>query len=79
MKNPLRELFIKYKWSEKKNLKIVYRNRGTPNNISTVYSNDVKDFSKANIIFYDGEEKYIPYHRVLMITDGDKLLYEKTE
>ncbi len=77
-----KEFLDELKWHPEKSLsgvKITYRHRGAPNDEMMVLADDVLEFDKSFMIMpgVEGEEVYIPYHRILKIEQGGKVIWAK--
>jgi uncharacterized protein (UPF0248 family) len=76
----LKDLFAKYRFSDKKNLsdlKIVIRHRGARND-QKVIPGDKIEVHRGYFTFEEaGEETTIPFHRILIIKEGRKVIYKK--
>ena len=76
-KGRVREILESMVWDaryERRVYRIVFRDRGKPNDISEVRGDEV-DIRSDRIILGDGKE--IPHHRILEIWRGKELLYSK--
>ncbi|UYP45310.1 hypothetical protein NEF87_001595 [Candidatus Lokiarchaeum ossiferum] len=74
----IRNFLIKLQWTDyptKDQIKIVYRARGAPNDENTVTWNQITKVEKMGMDLMD--ETYIPFHRILRITNGEEILYVK--
>lgn len=70
-----------HRWSPYKsliNLKIKYIHRGAKGNVKVISGKDIKSLEKSFfVIDVEGREVRIPYHRILEIWDGDRLIWKK--
>jgi uncharacterized protein (UPF0248 family) len=77
----LKDLFAKYRFSDKKSLsdlKIVIRHRGAPKGQKTIPGSKIT-LHRSYFTFEEaGEETTIPFHRILLIKDGRKIIYRKS-
>ncbi len=77
----VKRIFDELKWHPEKSLEgveIVYLHRGAPDDRITVKATEVERFERGYfVLLRRGREVYIPYHRILEVKKGDKILYRK--
>lgn len=75
MKNPMRDFLSRLRWDKKmKGRRYVVRfvSRGAPGGFEEVLSDEIVRVSRDGFVFErEGEEKWIPYHRVLEIRERE--------
>ena len=82
MEMQLKDVFSKYKFSGSNGLsrlEIVILHRGAPNNRKTISGKDIRVY-RTYFEYFDGFEWiYIPFHRILEIREGNKVIWRKRE
>lgn len=84
MKNPMRNFFQRVLWDrnmDKKALSVKYISRGAPLGVEQFTGEDVRGVTRDGVVIeVEGEEKFIPFHRILEITylEG-KVIYSKKD
>ena len=76
-KQPLRELLLKFWWSQPELLpevEVTFLHRGVPGNSRSIRGSEIVKIGKDRI-FLKGREE-IPLHRVTLVKLGKKVLYE---
>lgn len=77
----LKDLFSQYRFSDKKglsDLRIVIRHRGAPKDQKVIPGSKI-EIHRGHFTFEEaGEETTIPFHRILIIKDGRKIIYRKS-
>jgi uncharacterized protein (UPF0248 family) len=77
----VRRILNELLWHPKKSLKgvkVTYIHRGAPDDRITINAEDIKRLEKSFfIIERDGEETWIPYHRIIDVKKGEEILYRK--
>ena len=67
------------KWTDKFDLNkiiIYYLHRGAPNNIKILNGNEIVIIGKS---FIETNSSHIPFHRILKIKYGDKILFDRNK
>lgn len=76
-----KKILDEYRWSPYKslmNLKIKYIHRGAKGDVKVIGGRDIKFLEKSFfVIENEGKEVRIPYHRILEIWDGDRIVWRK--
>jgi uncharacterized protein (UPF0248 family) len=57
------------------NTKIIYIHRGAPGNLKTISGNSIARLDRGFLILKEGTQ--IPVHRIVKITNGNKVLWKK--
>lgn len=77
----VKEVFDELRWHPEKSLEgveIDYLHRGAPGDKVTVKAEEVERFSRGYMVLLrGGRETHIPYHRVLEVRKGDKVLFRR--
>lgn len=79
IRNNPRYILNEIKWTEKFDEKIIiiyYLHRGANNNTKIMNGIDIKKIGKSSI---ETENSHIPYHRILKIRYGDKILFDRNK
>lgn len=76
-----REELNKLRWHPKLDLRdatVTILHRGAPGDVRTIIGDDIKELGRAfmRVLAPEGEV-YIPYHRILRIEAGGRVLWEK--
>ncbi len=76
-----KRILDEHMWSPYKsmmNLKIKYIHRGVKGNVKVICGKDIKYLEKSFfVIEVEGKEVRIPYHRILEIWEGDRIIWKK--
>jgi uncharacterized protein len=56
-------------------IKITYIHRGVPGNLKTITGNSIKKLERGFLVLNEG--KQIPLHRIVKITNNNKILWKK--
>jgi uncharacterized protein (UPF0248 family) len=74
-----RDVLNRLRWTEGESLDqatIWYVHRGAPGDVLRISGTQIKALGKG---FFETDEAMIPYHRILRIDYGGKVLFEKDE
>ena len=83
MKNPMRDFLSRLRWDKRmrgRRYVIRFVSRGAPRNYEEVESSEVVDVTRDGFVIVSrGEEKWIPYHRVIEIREEDsgRIIFSK--
>jgi hypothetical protein len=56
-------------------IKITYIHRGAPGNLKTINGDSIERLARGFLILKEGTQ--IPFHRIVKITDKNKILWKK--
>jgi hypothetical protein len=71
----IRDILNKLKWSKDfSKVEVWYRHRGAPNNTRIIKGEEIVSIGKS---FLETKNAMIPYHRVLKIIYGDKVIFDR--